>query len=133
MQTLARPLLAGIFVAGGLNSARQPESKVPPVEKLAKKALGERANSLPPLPTLIRADGIVKAVAGSAMAVGVAPRLSALVLSGSLVPTTLAAHDFWDLKDPAARAQQQIQFLKNAGLLGGLLLVAFPGKHQRRR
>ena len=48
-----------------------------------------------------------------------------LALAASLVPTTAAAHRYWAIEDPAARAQQKIHFWKNASLLGGLLLVAF--------
>ena len=51
------------------------------------------------------------------------PRLSALALAGSLVPTTLGAHRFWEQQGPAA-TQQRTQFLKNAAILGGLILVA---------
>ncbi len=34
-------------------------------------------------------------------------RVSALVLVGPMIPSTLAAHSFWTVKDPAARKQQQ--------------------------
>jgi uncharacterized membrane protein YphA (DoxX/SURF4 family) len=33
-------------------------------------------------------------------------------------------HSFWSEKDPQAKAQQQLHFLKNLGILGGLLLSA---------
>jgi uncharacterized membrane protein YphA (DoxX/SURF4 family) len=46
------------------------------------------------------------------------------VLAGSLVPTTLAGHAFWDEKDPAARKAQRLQFAKNSSVLGGLILAA---------
>jgi uncharacterized membrane protein YphA (DoxX/SURF4 family) len=41
-----------------------------------------------------------------------------------LVPTTLAAHRFWDLEEPAERSRQRTQFLKNTAIFGGLLVVA---------
>jgi uncharacterized membrane protein YphA (DoxX/SURF4 family) len=47
-----------------------------------------------------------------------------LVLATTLIPTTLAGHAFWAEEDPQARAQQRIQFLKNASMFGGLLLAA---------
>ena len=50
-------------------------------------------------------------------------RLAALALIASIVPTTAAGHRFWEREDPAERQQQQIHFLKNLGLLGGLLLA----------
>ena len=52
------------------------------------------------------------------------PRLSALALAASLVPTTLAGHRFWEHEDEGQRAQQQINFFKNLSMLGGLLLAA---------
>ena len=36
----------------------------------------------------------------------------------------LLAHAFWKEQDPEVRERQKVQFLKNLGLLGGLLLAA---------
>jgi hypothetical protein len=47
-----------------------------------------------------------------------------LALAATIVPTTYAAHGFWTIEDPAARAQQKTHFLKNVGLLGGVLLAS---------
>jgi putative oxidoreductase len=52
-----------------------------------------------------------------------APRLCAVLLAGSLVPTTLAGHAFWTVEDPAARKSQRVQFLKNMAMIGGLLFA----------
>ena len=57
-------------------------------------------------------------------ALGKLPRLASAVLAATLVPTTVAAHSFWQEQDPEVRAKQKVQFLKNLGLLGGLLLAA---------
>ena len=51
-------------------------------------------------------------------------RIGALACAASLVPTTFAAHRFWECDDADERAVQQIQFLKNLSLLGGLLIAA---------
>jgi hypothetical protein len=40
------------------------------------------------------------------------------------VPTTLAGHRFWEHEDPKERFGQLSHFLKNLGLLGGLLIAA---------
>ena len=58
------------------------------------------------------------------LATGRFTRPAALVLAGTLIPTTAAGHAFWNNDDPAARNNNQIHFLKNLGLLGGLLLAA---------
>jgi putative oxidoreductase len=73
---------------------------------------------------LVRANGAVQVAAGTLLALGKSPRLAALVLAGSLVPTTYAGHAFWNEVDDEDRARQQIQFLKNLAVLGGLLTVA---------
>jgi putative oxidoreductase len=61
--------------------------------------------------------------AGTLFSLGRLPRLSALVLAAGTVPTTLAGHRFWEAEG-AAKQGQIIHFLKNLGLIGGLLLAA---------
>lgn len=41
--------------------------------------------------------------------------------------TTYYFHDFWTLGDPHARQEQTIQFMKNLGLTGAMLLVIANG------
>ena len=72
----------------------------------------------------VRLNGAVQCVAGAMLAMGWWPRLSAAVLAGTLVPTTLAGHRFWEIEDKQERAQQRIHFLKNVTMLGGLLIAA---------
>ena len=119
---VARPLLAGMFVYGGLDAFRNPAGKVPKAEKVAPDIadlVGVDADT----EQLVQFNGAVQVAAGVTMALGIFPRLSALALAGSLVPTTLAGHRFWEEEDEAARAQQTVQFLKNAAMMGGLLLI----------
>jgi uncharacterized membrane protein YphA (DoxX/SURF4 family) len=66
----------------------------------------------------------VQVGAGLMFATGKFVRPAALLLAGTLVPTTIAGHPFWNNDDPAARNNNQVHFLKNLGLLGGLLLAA---------
>jgi uncharacterized membrane protein YphA (DoxX/SURF4 family) len=126
LSVVARPLMAGMFIHGGLDALRNPAGKVDRAEKVAPdlaNLVGIDADT----EQLVQFNGAVQVAAGIALALGILPRLSALALAGSLVPTTLAGHRFWEVDDDAARAQQQIQFLKNAAMLGGLLLVVEHG------
>ena len=51
--------------------------------------------------------------------------LHAGLLALSLIPTTIARHAFWQIKDDKpARQEQFVQFLKNASLFGAMLLAA---------
>jgi len=72
----------------------------------------------------VRLNGAVQAVAGTTLGLGLLPRLSALVLAGTLVPTTLAGHRYWEIKDPELRAEQRVHFLKNVAMIGGLMIAA---------
>ncbi|MEQ0559459.1 DoxX family protein [Amycolatopsis sp. NEAU-NG30] len=128
LRRVARPLLATIFVTGGINALRQAEGHAKAAEPFLNNAFDKFGNVVPeqvprdPV-TLVRIDAAVKIGAGLALASGKAPRLAAGLLLGSLVPTTLAAHSFWTIKEPGERQQQQIQFFKNASVAGGLLLA----------
>ena len=46
------------------------------------------------------------------------------MLAGSLVPTTLAGHRFWEEQDKTQRANQLIHFVKNVSMFGGLLIAS---------
>ena len=122
---VARPLLASMFISGGLDAVRNPKGKVKAAEAVTELA----TDLVPALPqdteTLVRLNGAVQVGAGVLLAVGKFRRLSALVLIGSIIPTTYAGHRFWEETDEEAKKQQQIHFLKNLGLLGGLILAAF--------
>ena len=61
---------------------------------------------------------------GAALALGIKPRLAALELAATLVPTTYVGHQFWEQSDPAMRRNHQVHFNKNVGLIGGLLTYA---------
>ena len=123
---VARPLLASMFVYGGLDAVRNPAGKVPRAEKVAPDIAGLVGIDAD-TEQLVQFNGAVQIGAGITLALGIMPRLSAVLLAGSLVPTTLAGHRFWEAEDEATKSQQTIQFLKNAGMLGGLLLVVEHG------
>jgi putative oxidoreductase len=125
VRRLARPLLASVFIVGGLDALRHPGSKVPAAEGVAM-SIAAHVPHLPEDPEqLVRINAAVQVGAGVLLSLGRFPRLSSMLLAGSVIPTTLAAHRFWEVRDdPAKRAQQRIHFFKNLGLLGGLLLAA---------
>lgn len=72
----------------------------------------------------VRLNGATMVLGGLALAFDILPRVAALTLAIVMVPTTLAGHAFWKSTDPAAQKRDQIQFLKNIGLIGGLLVLA---------
>ena len=123
VRRIARPMLAAIFVTSGMDSLRHPATRAEVAAPLVKK-LAQRFDLPDDTELLVRANGATMLAAGTMLGLGRFPRLAALALAGALVPTTYTAHAFWTVEDPAARAQQKVQFLKNVGLLGGVLLAA---------
>lgn len=173
VRRLARPMLASVFVTGGLDTLRAPGGKVdaaepvvdrivdvtqPVAQKVAAAGadlVDTAADAAPqggggvatkvadaavatrdtvqdvaagkPLPfeteTYVKVNAAVQVGAGVLLAIGKLPRLSSVALAATIVPTTLAAHRFWELEG-AERDAQQIHFMKNVGLLGGLILAA---------
>lgn len=123
VRRLARPALAAIFVTGGVDALRHPGGRVDVAAPLVGRVA--ELTGLPNDPALmVRANGATMALAGIALATGRLPRVAGGLLAASLVPTTYAGHPFWTESDPDKRRQQQIQFQKNLGLLGGVLLAS---------
>jgi uncharacterized membrane protein YphA (DoxX/SURF4 family) len=120
-EALARPLLAGVFVYGGIDTLRNPASKVPDAQPILDTA--SRATGMPPR-QLVTINAGVQVVAGAALAVGILPRPAAALLAVSLVPTTLGGHRFWEQEDDTAKRTHLVHLLKNVAVLGGLVLAA---------
>ncbi len=123
LRPAARILTGSTYALLGFDALRAPGGRVDqagPVLAAMRKVL--------PLPEddelLVRGNAAVMVAGGTLLALGIAPRLSALALAGSLVPTTLAGHAYWTVEDPAARKMQRIQFHKNLAMIGGLLFAA---------
>ncbi len=123
IRKLARPLLAAVFITSGAEVLRRPRSRVEAATPLLDRlipALGLPDNKM----MLVRAEGATMVAGGAMLATGRVPRVAALVLAAALVPATVVGHAFWEKDDPDARTQDRQHFLKNLGLLGGLMLAA---------
>ena len=117
-------MLASIFAIQGLDTLRNPERVAPAAEPVVGP-LRERVPALPESTVqVVRINGAVQLAGGTLLAMGWIPRLAAVAIAGTLVPTTLAGHRFWEADEPQTRKQQKIQFLKNLSILGGLLIAA---------
>jgi putative oxidoreductase len=123
LRPAARLLTGSTYAVLGYGALREPG---PRAEQAA--ALMGAIRKIVQLPAtdeqVVRANGAIQAACGALLALSVAPRLSAVVLAGSMIPTTLAGHCFWTVDDPEVRKQQQVQFHKNMAMIGGLLFAA---------
>jgi uncharacterized membrane protein YphA (DoxX/SURF4 family) len=121
-------MLSGIFVVSGARNLQNPGRLVTAAKPVTDRVAPLIQNLHPRIPTdtetLVRANAATQLVGGLMLATGKFTRPVALVLAGTLVPTTVAGHPFWNNDDPMTRNNNQVHFLKNLGLLGGLLLAA---------
>jgi putative oxidoreductase len=127
---IARPMIASMFVVGGVNALRNAPAYAEKAKVVTDRLvpLAKRVAPEVPIPqdpvTLVRINGAVHVGAGVALATGHFPRLASTALAATLMPTTLAGHQFWNESDPAQKANQRVHFFKNVSMLGGLLLAA---------
>jgi putative oxidoreductase len=136
VRRIARPLLASTFIQGGIDALRHPDAKAPKAEKLdVVHKPGMDKLHITSTEQAVRVNGAVQVVGGTLLSLNKFPRLAALALAGSIVPTTLAGHRFWEESDPSSKTNQQIHFFKNASMLGGLLIASVDteGRESLRR
>ncbi|HEY7945703.1 MAG: DoxX family protein [Burkholderiales bacterium] len=117
---LGRVLLAGIFVYSGFGKITAFHDNV-----------GYIASAGLPMPQVLAVGAImVEFIGGLALLIGFRARWAALAFVVFLIVITPIFHNFWSA--PAAEAMgQQINFIKNIAIIGGMLMVmAFgPGRY----
>lgn len=133
LRAASRTLLASYFVVSGVKAVKNPAALVDVAEPLTDRlvplvkqyAPAQIANVVPEdAATLVRINGALQLAGGLALASGKGRRVGALLLAASLIPSTLAKHPFWSRDTAEERALDRNQFLKNASLLGGVLIAA---------
>ena len=113
LRTLGHLLLSGIFISGGWAAFSQPGGRP---TKVAEAGIPE--------PELaVELNGALMVIGGTMLGLGIAPKVAATMLIGSLIPTTIVGHTFWKEETGTGRQNHLTQFLKNLGLIGGLLMV----------
>ncbi|MFZ5653148.1 MAG: DoxX family protein [Pseudomonadota bacterium] len=111
---LGRLLIAAVFIPAGL-------MKIPGFEGTAAYMA---AKGLPLVPALLVATILIEVGCGLLILLGWRAREAALVLFLFLIPVTVIFHGFWGIEDAAAKAAEQRAFMKNVGIMGGVLMIA---------
>jgi putative oxidoreductase len=111
----ARILAALIFLLNGMNIISQ---------QLAAHELAVHGVPLSLIPAAIWGARILQMAAGTALVLGIYPRIAALALIVFLIPVTLMAHPFWEAVSTPQYSIQLINFFKNVCMFGGLLFIA---------
>lgn len=117
---VGRILLATIFVISGAGK----------IFAFAGTAGYMASKGLPMPEVLLVGTIVIELLGGLMLAAGLKARWVALVIFLWLIPVTFIFHAFWGI-DPKEAQTQQIQFLKNVAIMGGMLMVfAFgPGRY----
>jgi putative oxidoreductase len=112
LRRVARPLLGLAFVSNGVDAVRDDGRRA------------ERAGALgvSDPQAVTRAVAGVQIGAGALLALGRLPRLASLVLAATVIPDAATGHAFWSEQDKHDRQAQRSLFVRDLGLLGGLLV-----------
>lgn len=85
------------------------------------------AHHVPAPQAAVLVAGILLAIAGVTLLLGVFPRVGVLALVVFLLPVSFSMHAFWADTNPALRMSNMINFTKNMALLGSaLMFLAIP-------
>jgi uncharacterized membrane protein YphA (DoxX/SURF4 family) len=127
LDSIGRAALGWVFIQAGAGVLRNPEPPAKKAEPVLSLVRSRAPMSLPEDVMLVRINAATQVVAGGALSLGITPRLAALALIGSLIPTTAGGHRFWEFEAGDQRNTQRNHFLKNISIVGGLLhVVATP-------
>jgi uncharacterized membrane protein YphA (DoxX/SURF4 family) len=105
-------LLGVTFVVAGTEALREGDRRA---RQAASLGIGDPQ-------TVTRATAGAQIGAGALLALGRLPRLTSLVLAATVVPDALTGHAFWSEHDKQDRQAQRSLFVRDLGLLGGLLV-----------
>jgi putative oxidoreductase len=107
---LCRLLIASLYLPTGLGK----------VANLAPFVAMLRDNGLP-YPEVFAVVGVTAEVlAPIALILGLAPRITAIVMIGFTLVATAISHRYWTFTDPVLRQAQYLNFYKNMAIIGGL-------------
>lgn len=78
------------------------------------------------IPLFLVGAALLELIGGLCLILGYKARFGATLLLLFLIPTTIIFHDFWNIIGEE-RALQQIMFLKNLAIFGGLIYILCDG------
>lgn len=113
---VGRILLAAIFFVSGFAKLTDTAGTAGHME----------AMGIPEAHTLAIIAGIAEVAGAISIASGFLARIGGIGLVLFLIPTTFIFHAFWNYEGPE-RLTQMVNFLKNCGLAGGLLMIVANG------
>jgi putative oxidoreductase len=116
MALIGRVLLALVFLLSGIGKLRGFDGTMAYISSVG----------LPLAGVLAALALALEIVAGVALILGYRTRWAALALAAFTLVAAFLFHNFWSMPEQA-QVMQQIMFLKNLAIAGGLLMVAAYG------
>jgi len=117
LQKIAAPagrlMIAFIFLLSGFGK----------ITGYAGTAAYMASKGMPMIGVLLPLTILTELGGGLALVAGFKARWVALLLAGFSLLSALIFHDFWNVSDAMQHMNQQINFLKNVSMAGGLLMV----------
>lgn len=110
---IGRILLGGYFIYNGYNH----------FSNLSGMSGYAKAKGVPAARAGVIIAGIMLALGGLAVVANRYAILGMCLIVLALIPITIMMHPFWKEKDGNARMMERIQFTKNMGLIGALILL----------
>lgn len=93
-------------------------------ENMTPMSRAAAAHGVPAPEVFVIFGGILLAVGGLSLLLGLFPRIGIAAIVLFLLPVTLIMHAFWADHSAAAQQQNLVHFAKNFGLLGSTLMFA---------
>ncbi len=136
---VARFLLSFVFLASGLNKLfhwRETEAQLMGVlgDWQSHLSFSEAAQSFFTsvilfTPVLLIISTAMELTGAFLLLLGIREKVGAFLLLIFLVPVTLLYHQFWFIEG-SDKGLQQVMFLKNLAIMGGLIMVLLHGREQ---
>lgn len=110
---IARLLFSLIFLLSGMGHFTQ-------VKTMSEYAKSKKV----PAPGLaVFVTGIMLLLGGLSILLGAFVNIGAILLVIFLIPTAFIMHNFWTVKDPMMKQNDQINFMKDLALAGAAFLI----------
>src|SRR3989338_2759588 len=110
---LGRVLLWGYFLRSGYNHFKN----------LGMLTGYAQSKGVPMPKEMVMLTGLMMLLGGAGVLLGVYIEFSVLLLSLFLLGTLVKMHKYWEVADPMAQMGESVNFYKNLGLLGAILML----------
>ena len=110
---ISRFLFSLIFLMSGIGHFTQAETM----------AEYSKSKKVPAPGLAVFVTGIMLLLGGLSILLGAFVNIGAILLIIFLIPTAFIMHNFWTVKDPMMRQNDQVNFMKDLALAGAAFLI----------